>query len=221
MADGRQTPRVPTKTARYFRIAIVLAILVALNFGGAWLAHQIDAQFLPQSEPAFRAIVLAASLAYVVLMAAPFVPGMEIGLAIMVVLGSQGAVLVYLCTLAALSLSYAIGWHIPHRHIVRLLSWLHLHRAAALVREIEPLDLEDRLALLYREAPSRIAPFLLRHRYVAIAIVLNMPGNTLIGGGGGIALVIGMSRIIPFHSFLAVLALAVAPIPLWFFLRWG
>jgi hypothetical protein len=40
----------------------------------------------------------------------------------------------------------------------------------------------------------------------------------LIGGGGGIALVTGMSRLIPYPQFLLVLALAIAPVPLGFYL---
>ena len=88
-----------------------------------------------------------------------------------------------------------------------------------MVRQLEPLSPLERLALLNEKAPSRIAPFLLRHRYLSVATALNLPGNALIGGGGGIAMVIGMSKIIPFHAYIVLLAFAVAPVPLWFFLQ--
>lgn len=55
------------------------------------LSHQIDFQLFPRHEPALRAIVLVAVVLYVFLMATPFMPGIEIGLALMVLLGNKGA----------------------------------------------------------------------------------------------------------------------------------
>lgn len=43
---------------------------------------------------------------------------------------------------------------------------------------------------------------------------LNLPGNALIGGGGGIALMAGMSRLFSFPLFLLSLTVAVSPVPL-------
>jgi hypothetical protein len=44
-------------------------------------------------------------------MAMPFVPGIELGLALMVLLPSKGVVLVYFCTLLSLSLSFC-DWQV-------------------------------------------------------------------------------------------------------------
>ena len=219
MIDTYQESEVSYKTARFLKLMVLLVIIVALNVGGTWLSHLIDFQLFPRHEPMLHAIVLVAVILYIVLMATPFMPGIEIGLALMMLLGNKGAILVYLCTLAALSVSFAIGRKIPSRFIDLLLNWLHLYKASALVRQLESLNQQERLAFLYEKAPSRIAPFLLRHRYLAIAVVVNLPGNALIGGGGGIGLVAGMSKIIPFHGYLMVLAIAIAPVPLWFFLH--
>ena len=219
MIDTYQESAVSYKTARFLKLMVLLIIIVALNVGGTWLSHLIDFQLFPRHEPMLHAIVLVAVILYIVLMATPFMPGIEIGLALMMLLGNKGAILVYLCTLAALSVSFAIGRKIPSRFIDLLLNWLHLYKASALVRQLESLNQQERLAFLYEKAPSRIAPFLLRHRYLAIAVVVNLPGNALIGGGGGIGLVAGMSKIIPFHGYLMVLAIAIAPVPLWFFLQ--
>jgi len=219
MIDTYQESAVSYKTARFLKLMVLLIIIVALNVGGTWLSHLIDFQLFPRHEPMLHAIVLVAVVLYIVLMATPFMPGIEIGLALMMLLGNKGAILVYLCTLAALSVSFAIGRKIPSRFIDLLLNWLHLYKASALVRQLESLNQQERLAFLYEKAPSRIAPFLLRHRYLAIAVVVNLPGNALIGGGGGIGLVAGMSKIIPFHGYLMVLAIAIAPVPLWFFLQ--
>ena len=219
MIDTYQESEVSYKTARFLKLMVLLVIIVALNVGGTWLSHLIDFQLFPRHEPMLHAIVLVAVILYIVLMATPFMPGIEIGLALMMLLGNKGAILVYLCTLAALSVSFAIGRKIPSRFIDLLLNWLHLYKASALVRQLESLNQQERLEFLSEKAPSRIAPFLLRHRYLAIAVVVNLPGNALIGGGGGIGLVAGMSKIIPFHGYLMVLAIAIAPVPLWFFLQ--
>ena len=219
MIDTYQESAVSYKTARFLKLMVLLVIIVALNVGGTWLSHLIDFQLFPRHEPMLHAIVLVAVILYIVLMATPFMPGIEIGLALMMLLGNKGAILVYLCTLAALSVSFAIGRKIPSRFIDLLLNWLHLYKASALVHQLESLNQQERLEFLSEKAPSRIAPFLLRHRYLAIAVVVNLPGNALIGGGGGIGLVAGMSKIIPFHGYLMVLAIAIAPVPLWFFLQ--
>ena len=219
MIDTYQESAVSYKTARFLKLVVLLVIIVALNVGGTWLSHLIDFQLFPRHEPMLHAIVLVAVVLYIVLMATPFMPGIEIGLALMMLLGNKGAILVYLCTLAALSVSFAIGRKIPSRFIDLLLNWLHLYKASALVHQLESLNQQERLEFLSEKAPSRIAPFLLRHRYLTIAVVVNLPGNALIGGGGGIGLVAGMSKIIPFHGYLMVLAIAIAPVPLWFFLQ--
>lgn len=207
------------KSARLVKLVLLLLIVVALNLGGTWLTHQINFQLFPRHEPILHAIVLGTAVLYVLLMATPFMPGIELGLALMLMLGNKGALLVYLCTLVALLISFAVGRKLPPRLVYRFLSWLHLRRAAALVRQLEPLNQEQRLELLNEKAPTRIAPFLLKHRYLTIAAILNLPGNALIGGGGGIGLVVGMSKIIPFHAYTALVAVAVAPVPLWFFLQ--
>jgi hypothetical protein len=58
-----------------------------------------------------------------------------------------------------------------------------------------------------------------KYRYVNLAVLINIPGNSVIGGGGGIAFVSGLSG--TFRTSLAILtiALATAPVPLaiWLF----
>lgn len=208
-----------SRSAPYLKIVCVLAVVAALNIVGTWLSHQVNFQLFPRHDSMLHAMVLGSVLFYVLLMAIPFMPGVEIGLALMLLLGGKGALLVYLCTLLALSISFIVGRTIPAHLIYRFLEWLHLLRAGALVRQLEPLDQQGRLKLLHDKAPSRIAPFLLKHRYLTIAIALNLPGNALIGGGGGICLIAGMSKIISFHGYVIVLAIAIAPVPLFFLLQ--
>jgi len=191
--------------------------VLSINFGGTWLIQQIEFQLFPRHESMLQFIVFGATLLYILLMALPFMPGIEIGLAVMILLGSKGALLIYLSTVLALSISFVIGRMTPPHLIRQLLDWFHLYKASALVAQLEPLDQQQRLKLLYEKAPSKLVPFLLKHRYLAIVAILNLPGNALIGGGGGIGVIAGMSKIFPFYAFISVVAVATAPVPLFFF----
>jgi hypothetical protein len=55
---------------------------------------------------------------------------------------------------------------------------------------------------------------LIKGRYAIIGIVLNIPGNALIGGGGGIMLIAGLSRVFSTSWMFVTLLCAVAPIPI-------
>jgi hypothetical protein len=147
-------------------------------------------------------------------MALPFVPGIELGLALMIMLGPPGVFLVYLCTLVSLSLSFAIGRLISLKAFARFLGWLHLHKARDLMLKLEPLDSQEKFDVLLKSAPSKIVPLLLKHRYLVIALMLNLPGNALIGGG--IGLIAGMSRLYSFPRYLLLVSVAITPLPLLF-----
>ena len=216
MSQGHE---VPSKKKRLSRIAILLAIIILLNFAGTSLGQQINFQLFPRHESMLQGALLIALLLYILLMATPFMPGLEVGMAVMFLFGSKSALLVYFCTIVALSISYTIGRYFPLRIVHRLLKWLCLEKASELVIELEPLAQQERLEYLSGKAPSRITPFLLKHRFVAIAVLLNLPGNALIGGGGGIGLVVGMSRLVPFHTYVLVMAIAVSPVPLCIYLQ--
>jgi hypothetical protein len=208
-----------SKQKRYFRIAIVLVNIILLNVAGIWLGHQINFQLFPRHESMLQGVLLIALLLYILLMATPFMPGIELGLAVMLLLGSKSALLIYLCTLIALSISYIIGRFFPLRIVHRFLKWLYLEKASELVSQLEPLDQQKRLEFLNRKTPTKIAPFLLKHRFVTLAVVLNLPGNALIGGGGGIGIVVGMSKLVSFYKYFLVMAVAILPVPMCVYLQ--
>ena len=121
---------------------------------------------------------------------------------------------VYVATVLALCLSYTMGRMVPMPALARFLASLRMRRAADLVRRAAPLSREERLAMLLDGAPPLIVALALRRRYVALALALNVPGNTLIGGGGGIALLAGLSGLFaPLPTVLAF-AIGVLPVPL-------
>lgn len=200
-------------------ILLFVGILLFLNYGVAKLSDLLAFQMWPSDLNVAVFIVFGSAILYVALMALPFMPGIEVGLMLMAMLGVGGIILVYLCTVLALSLSFLAGRLLPPRFVARALGWLRLERARKLVTELEPLDAEERFRLLARSTPSRIVPFLLRHRYLVLAVLFNLPGNALIGNGGGIALIAGMSRLFPFPKYVLLVCLAITPVPLLFLLH--
>jgi len=67
---------------------------------------------------------------------------------------------------------------------------------------------------LQARLPRRIAAPAMRFRYLGLGLLINMPGSALIGGGGGICLVAGMTRLFAPHWVILTLILAVLPLPL-------
>ncbi|PWJ21657.1 hypothetical protein [Jannaschia seohaensis] len=204
----------PSPATLIFRVAILVAILLLAT----WAAHEIrdalNLQIRPDNEQQVHRAIMLGAVAYIGLLALPFVPGAEIGLAMLAAFGPAIAPLIYVCTVASMSLAYAIGRFLPIGALERLLSLLRMRRAAALVARAAPLSQEERLALLLEGRSKRALGLALRYRHVALALAVNTPGNSLIGGGGGIMMMAGLSGIFsPLSTFLTV-ALAVSPVPL-------
>ena len=200
---------------RFFsKLALLVLFIFAANYFSHWLGAQLDFEVTPRNEAMVHQIIIASAVLYAILIAIPFVPGVEIGLALMLILGADLAPLLYLFTLVGLGFSFFVGRLIPQVKLKQWLANLSLTRASELVAKLEPLDMEQRLNLLVAHAPARFIPLLLRHRYIAVAITLNIPGNAIIGGGGGISMLAGISRLFGGARFLLTLAVAVAPLPL-------
>lgn len=195
-------------------LATYAAILAAGHWIGNWIAGIVGGDLSSEANTHARHLAMMGLVLYAALMAVPFMPGMEISLALLAAFGSQIAPYVYFATIIALAASFLIGQMVPLRVITKGLRSVGLQRAEQLVSKLEPLDRQQRLDMLIAQAPKRFIPTLLRHRYLAIAIAFNMPGNAIIGGGGGIALLAGTSGLFTFPRFLLALAVAVLPVPL-------
>lgn len=199
---------------RIWRVAAIAGCLLSLNFFGGWLASQVNLQIWPQHSDFIELMIVTIVIGYVLAMAVPFVPGIEIGLALMLLLGPGGIALVYLCTQLALALSFLLGRLVPTKFIVRVFGWLHLERPRRLLEELESIPPEQRIHKLAERSPAHWVGFLLRHHYLALAVILNLPGNAIIGGAGGIGMIAGMSRAYPFHHFVILMAVSTLPVPL-------
>jgi len=203
---------------RWVRIALVVLIYGSLlaggHWGGGWLIDFVVVALGAGAQSHQLHLMIAGVAFYAILMAIPFVPGIEISLALLAVFGPKVAMAVYAATVAALGLSCMIGRMLPVSLITAFFGSLGLQRAKDLVQNLRPLSAEQRLTVLIEHAPKRIAPVLLKHPYITIMVTLNVPGNAVIGGGGGIALLAGMSGLFTLPRFLASVALAALPVPL-------
>lgn len=195
------------------KIAGLLALLIAANFLVHSVTDVLNFQIRPGNEDVVHRTIMASAALYSFLLAIPFVPGAEIGLAMITVLGPPIALLVYICTIAGLSLSFVVGRAIPLSVLIRFTEDIKLRRTNKLLRDFDSRDNEERLEQLFNKTTNRFLRALLRSRYLTLGIALNVPGNFIIGGGGGIALFAGISRLYSYPGFLITIAIAVAPIP--------
>ena len=204
----------PTLVYKVSRVILLLTLLGSLYLGGTVITESIEHKLQQNSAYENIGVLLMLTLLYAFLLAIPFVPGVEVGWALLMLLGVKGLILVFPATVLGLCLSFIVGRWIPLQALERLLLWLHLNRAKQLLENARPLDSQNRLAMLVAGAPKKLGPILLRHRYIALAIALNLPGNSVIGGGGGIALLAGMSRLFTLKGFFLLVCVAITPIPI-------
>lgn len=203
-----------TTLLRLLLLLAVLALLYWLGLVGMTQARDSLAA-LAVTQGSIPVLALGAGL-LVVLLALPFVPALEIGVLLMILFGVPGVVTVYLCAVLGLCLSFGLGRVIPFGVLLRLFGWLGLRRARELTARMRPLRGEEALEMLVSRAPNRLVPFLLRHRYVALAVLFNLPGNAVLGAGGGIGVLAGLSGLFAFPRYLLTLLVATLPLPVLF-----
>jgi hypothetical protein len=203
------------RLARALLVLVAIAVVIVLaNMFADWIYRHLSVELTPRTEPVIHQLLMLTASAYILLIALPFVPGVEIGLAIILLYGREILLLVYLCTLAGLSISFLAGRVLPAATIQRLLADLALRRASDFVGRASALGPHERLDLLLSRLPGRLGPLLRRYRYVALGVALNIPGNGVIGGGGGIVFLAGLSGVFSPPAMLLTLALAISPVPL-------
>ena len=218
MNDMNSAPRPVSSYPRWVRIAgvvVVYAGLLLIGYrGSGWLTEGLG---LTPGEGALivnDGKVWFAIFIYTLLLALPFVPGVEISVALLATFGAAIAIQIYLATVAAFALAYLIGRMVPHKLLSAFFRFIGLSSADALMERLAPLSRKERLALIVEQAPRRFIPTLVRYRYVALVLAFNLPGNTVLGGGGGIALLAGLSGMFSFPHYLVAASIAALPVPL-------
>ncbi len=207
-------------------MAVKLLVIGAVAIAAQYLIRfSTDLISVMPPEAAGRAqiaLMVLALVLYGVLIAIPFVPGVEIGLALLILRGPSIAPEVYLATLLGLVIAFFVGRVVPEAALSRSLRDLYLLRAADFVDRMAALPASGKHTALAAMLPRRLRPSLGPMRYPALAILINLPGNAIVGGGGGILMAAGLSRLFrPWITILTV-AVAIAPIPLsiWWFGMW-
>lgn len=219
MQDNTQRTLAATIGINAVRIATIVAIAVAAHFLILWVEQR--AATLPETSQGLLlgGVLLVVVLTYSVLIAIPFVPGIEIGISLMMIRGAEIAPIVYLATLSGLSLAFLAGRFMSYDWLHRIFMDLRLRRACAFLERTKNMGRGERLEYLRAAFPGWLGGHAIRSRYVALGLLINLPGNSLLGGGGGVCLMAGLSRL--FRPWLAVLTIAVAvspvPILVWVF----
>jgi len=196
------------------RVVGLIVFLLIATWGVHLIREALDLQIRPDNEQQVHRAIMFGAGAYIGLLALPFVPGAEIGLALLAAFGAGIAPLIYVCTVASMTLAFTVGRFLPIGALERLLSLLRMQRAARLVARAAPLSQEDRLAMLLDGQPKTALRLALRYRYLALALAVNTPGNSIIGGGGGIMMMAGLSGIFSPLATVLTIAIAVSPVPL-------
>lgn len=194
-----------------WRIAIVLAIVIIAKLCLDWLFAKIAVLESDAAARAMIGLIMTVLIGYAMLLAIPFVPGVEIGIAILLIVGAPAAPFVYLATVFGLTLAFCIGQYAPLDRLIRFCTDLYLFRVAALLERIKLTPREDRLDAMHDRLPRMLAPALCNYRYVTLGLAINLPGNIALGGGGGILMGAGISRL--FRTRFAILTIIIATLP--------
>ncbi|WP_019955158.1 hypothetical protein [Yoonia vestfoldensis] len=202
------------------RFALVLTCVALAAFGFDWLRGQIAFLESDASARAMTGLILAVLVVYAIILAVPFMPGVEIGVALLIIQGATAAPVVYAATVGGLSLAFLVGQTVSLLWLIRVLQDLRLRRIAGWLERIDAVPRADRLTAMQDKLPRWLVPFVVKYRYATVALAINTPGNIAVGGGGGIMLVAGLSRLFSTPATLLVVALATAPVPLAVWL-WG
>jgi hypothetical protein len=197
----------------YFRLFFVIAILIIIAIWmDSWIRGElgIGEKFMEIARGRWGIRVLVTGgLIYILLLSLPFVPGVELGILLMCVFGKEGIVFVYFTTVAGLSLAFLMGRMVPKKWVESLFKKLGFSQTSDNPSD-EIVSMLDNFLI----RKKRLRTLLLKHRYLVIGFLFNIPGIYLIGGGGGLSLVCGISRNISFSWFLLTVVLAVSPVPL-------
>jgi hypothetical protein len=174
--------------------------------------HDSQSMLLSMRDSLGPITIVLFVVVYGLVLAMPFLPGVELGLLIMAVFGPAGAVAAYVATFGGLILAYGVGRTLPEHVVMR---WLG--RVGVVLPQGGVAAAVDRMAASKAtelSPPRRLIAMLMNHRYLSLAVCLNFPGNAALGGGGGVALLCGVSRQFSFRAFALTLAIAISPLPI-------
>jgi len=211
----KDTKPIPFDSASLLRTVLRIGFIVVVVF----IVYQLISWVMSEAEaarngPLMIGLMLVLFCAYIILISIPFVPGIEIALSLMLIHGPEVIIWVYVTTVLGLFLAFLAGQYLSYDYLHSVFRDMRMKRACDLLDTIQPLSRDERISFLNSKIPNPLRPFLIEGRYAIIGVLLNVPGNALIGGGGGIMLIAGLSRVFSTYWMFVTLLFAVSPIPI-------
>lgn len=184
--------------SRYWRRLFGLLALLAM----LWLVFFADGKGLVMDWLNSRGVapiwvVTITATLYALALAVPFLPAVELGWMVMAALGVPGILAIWLATPLGLLLAFVLGQNLSDWPLLQSLK----ARLESAFKGATDNSLRSRL-LRFCER------YLASHPYWVLAVLVNLPGNWMIGGGGGIGLLAGASGL--YHPLRFVLVLIPA-----------
>ena len=202
----------PIKPSFYFRYFVIAAFLIAAIGMDYWIGSELGVgqKILETArDKEGICILVAGGSLYILLLSLPFIPGVELGILLMCAYGKEGIVFVYFATVLGLVISFLMGRVLPKTWVKSLSKKLGFYQSG----ENQSDEIIFMLDKFFRDN-KWLSTLLINYRYLAIGLLLNMPGASFIGGGGGISFACGISRNISMKLFLLTVVMAVSPVPL-------
>ena len=123
---------------------------------------------------------------YVFLLAIPYFPSVEFALVLLLILGFESSFLIYISTVLGLILPFFVGRFFSDKYC----------------RKVENIF----AGFNFLKRVNKVSPVL------SLIIFLNMPGNIVLGGGGGIGIMYGTLKIITPIKYFVGVSIAALPI---------
>lgn len=210
-------PKSNNRTKRILHVIFIVAFLIVFAF---WMNHWLRGELGIAKKIAEHigdhwsiGVLIGCGVIYILLLSLPLVPGVELGLLLMCVFGKPGIVIVYFSTVAGLSLAFLMGRRLPVKWVMLIMTKIGFTPSIG-CHHTRADEMMENISLNQKFQHKRFLSFFAKYRYPAIGLLFNMPGNYLIGGGGGISLACGISRNISWKWFLLTVFVSVSPVPL-------
>lgn len=217
------TPRLPPKPPAMTKpawlraiawVAMIGVIAFVLHSFLGWSQNFVGEMNSISATMTMTGLIVLSLVIYALLIATPFMPGIEVGIALLLLQGSAIAPFVYLATVGGLLTAYLIGHYVPLAWLRKVFCDLGLQRVCALLDTIDETPVTQRLAAHKAHLPRWMSRLTVEYRYVTLGLLLNIPGTFAIGGGGGIVMAAGLSRLFSIWSVIVTLMIATLPVPL-------
>lgn len=198
----------------------ILRILLVILFIGGALAWYIQFPHVDRIQgwasdiqAQWNGVALfIGGVVYAIMLSIPFIPGIELGLVLMSLFGKESILFISICTVTGLNLSFLVGRSLPRQWVITWIDYLGVTSS--------DIDSNNRMrnlltySILGHRSNNWLEAHLINYHYLVLATLFNLPANFIFGGGGGIALISGMSRIFSWKGFLMTVVIATAPVPL-------